>query len=202
MTGRSVGRRAGSPDTRAEILDAARRVFAASGYNRATIRAIATEAGVDPALIHHYFGTKDQLFAETIDIPGEAAEAILDMLAHGRDDIGRRLAEGFFAVWEDEDARASLLGIMRSAAGGEDQAVMAFRQFLTSRVLEQIAPRIEGENPRLRALLMASQLVGVALTRYVMKLEPIASAPVEDIVDLVAPRIQTYVDGDGSIGAS
>lgn len=192
----SVGRRAGSPDTRSEILDAARAEFAENGYDRATIRAIARRAGVDPALIHHYFGTKDELFAASIDIPGPAADLALRMLADGDDDqLGRRLAETFFTVWEREEARSSLLGILRAAMGGEDQAVVAFRQFLTSALMEQIAPKIEGENPRLRALLMASQLVGVAMTRYVMKLEPIATAPIDDIIELVAPRVQSYVDG-------
>ncbi len=191
--GRS-GRRAGSPDTRSEILEAAKRVFGEAGYDRATVRRIATEAGVDPSLIHHYFGTKDQLFAESIDIPVPAAEALRAVFAGAREDLGRRLAETFFFVWEQEAARASLLGILRSAMGGEDQAADAFRQFLTSSVLEQIAPLIGGEKPRLRALLMASQLVGVAMTRYVMKLEPIASAPIDQIIDLVAPRIQSYTE--------
>lgn len=192
MSGGRTGRRAGSPDTRVEILDAARRVFGDMGYDRATVRIIATEAGVDPSLIYHYFGTKDQLFAASIDIPVPAAEALRAAFAGDRDDIGRRLAETFFFVWEQEEARASLLGILRSAMGGEDRAAEAFRQFLTTAVLEQIAPLIPGDNPRLRALLMASHLVGIAMTRYVMRLEPIASTSVEAIVELVAPRIQSY----------
>lgn len=189
------GRRAGSPDTRGQILDAARQVFAERGYDRATIRSIAAAAGVDPALVHHYFGTKEQLFAASIDIVVPPVETITTAIASGGPDLGRLLAETFFSVWEQEEARDSLLGILRSAMGGEDQAVTAFRQFLTTAVLEQIAPSIPGEHARLRALLMASQLVGVAMTRYVVKLEPIASAPVEQIIDLVVPRIQSYVDG-------
>ncbi len=192
MSAKRTGRRSGSPDTRSEILDAAKRVFGKVGYDRATVRGIATEAGVDPSLIYHYFGTKDELFAASIDIPTPAAEALRSVFAADREDLGRRLAETFFFVWEQEAARASLLGILRSAMGGEDQAAEAFRQFLTTSVLEQISPLIEGESPRLHALLMASQLVGVAMTRYVMRLEPIASAPIEDIVELVAPRIQSY----------
>lgn len=197
MSSKGAGRRAGSPDTRAEILEAARREFANRGYDRATIRGIAGEAGVDPSLVHHYFGTKDELFAASIDMPGPATEAVLGVLAEGPEHLGRHLADTFFTVWEQEEARSSLLGILRSAMGGEDQAVMAFRQFLTSALMEQIAPKIEGENAQLRALLMASQLVGVAMTRYVMRLEPIASAPIDVIVELVAPRVQSYVDGPG-----
>jgi AcrR family transcriptional regulator len=194
MRGRGVGRRAGSPDTRAEILEAARRQFAAHGYDRATMRAIAGEAGVDPSLIHHYFGTKDQLFAISIDIPEQAAKAIQTIRSEDSDQLGRCLAETFFMVWEQEEARTSLLGILRSATGGEDQAAAAFRQFLTAVILESISPKVEGERGRLRALLMASHLVGIAMTRYVMKLEPVASASIGEIVDLVAPRIQSYVD--------
>lgn len=194
MSAKRTGRRTGSPDTRSEILEAAKSVFGKVGYDRATIREIATEAGVDPSLIYHYFGTKDGLFAASIDIPIPAAEALQSVFAADRGDLGRRLAETFFFVWEQEAARASLLGILRSAMGGEHQAADAFRQFLTTSVLEQISPLIGGENPRLRALLMASQLVGVAMTRYVMRLEPIASVPVEDIVELVAPRIQSYAE--------
>lgn len=192
MSAKRTGRRSGSPDTRAEILDGAKRVFGKVGYDRATVRGIATEAGVDPSLIYHYFGTKDQLFAASIDIPIPAAEALRSVFAADREDLGRRLAEAFFFVWEQEAARVSLLGILRSAMGGENRAVEAFRQFLTTSVLDQISPLIDGENPPLRALLMASHLVGVAMSRYVMRLEPIASAPVEDIVGLVAPRIQSY----------
>jgi len=188
------GRRSGSPDTRAEILGAARRVFAEVGYDRATIRAIAGEAGVDPALIYHYFDTKDELFAASIDLPIPPTEALRSIFSSGDGEVGRRLAETFFLVWEHEGARGSLLGILRSAMGGEDQAVAAFRQFLTSAILDQIAPMISGDDARLRALLMASQLVGVAITRYVMRLEPIASVPVGEIIDLVAPRIQSYVE--------
>lgn len=194
MSARRSGRRAGSPDTRSEILDAAKKVFGKMGYDRATIRGIATAAGVDPSLIHHYFGTKDELFAASIDIPIPAAEELRKLFEEEGADIGLRLAETFFFVWEHEEARVALLGILRSAMGGEDQAVTAFRQFLTTAVLDQIAPIIGGDDSRLRALLMASHLVGIAMTRYVMRLEPIASAPVDEIVDLVAPRIQSYVD--------
>lgn len=194
MTGRA-GRRAGAPDTKAEILEAAKKMFAAHGYDRATIRGIAREASVDPSLIHHYFGSKEGLFAASIDLPIPAVEIVRSVLDRGGADLGRGLAETFFMVWENEEARASFLGILRSAMGGEDRAVTAFRQFLTTALLEQISPVIDGDDAQLRALLMASQLVGVAMTRYVVRLEPIASAPVEHIIDLVAPRIQSYVDG-------
>ena len=187
------GRRSGSPDTRSEILESAKRVFGEMGYDRATIRGIAAEADVDPSLIYHYFGTKDELFAISIDIPIPPTETLREVFEGDSEGIGRRLAETFFLIWEEEQARTSLLGILRSAMGGEDQAVTAFRQFLTTAVLEQISPLIPGEDSKLRALLMASHLVGIAMTRYVMRFEPIASAPVDTIIELVSPRIQSYV---------
>jgi len=195
MSTRQPGRRPGAPDTRAEILEAARSAFSENGFDRATVRSIASRAGVDPAMIHHYFGTKDQLFAASIDIPTAVTDRVLGLLAADPKDLGRQLAETFFSVWEQEEPRTTLLGILRSAMSGEDQAVVAFRQFLTSVMMAQLAPKILGENARLRALLMASQLVGVAMTRYVMRLEPIASASIEEVVDLIAPRLQSYVDG-------
>lgn len=195
MSRPKAGRRPGAPDTRAEILEAARAVFGANGYARATIRAIAAEAGVDPAMIHHFFGTKEELFVATVDLPA----SFLDMVRQRFDDpaegTGQALASFFFTAWENEQTRDSLLGILRAAMGGEDRAVEAFREFLTTALIDQIVPRIEGEHARLRALLMASQLVGIAITRYVVRLEPIASADVEDIIALVAPRVQSYVDG-------
>lgn len=171
-------------------------MFADKGYDRATIRGIASHAGVDPSLIHHYFGSKDGLFAATLDLPRPPAELIQSMLADAGDDLGVRLATTFFSVWEEEAARASLLGILRSAIGGEDHAVAAFREFITRELQAGIAPLIDHDDAELRALLMASHLVGVAMTRYVVKFEPIASTPIEDLVALISPRIQSYVDDD------
>jgi AcrR family transcriptional regulator len=188
------GRRSGSPDTRSEILTAARWLFGERGYDRTTIRSIAGTADVDPALVHHYFGSKEQLFAASIDLPVAPAELVAAVFAGDEEAVGRRLAETFFLVWEDEAARASLLGILRSAMGGEDQAVAAFRQFITGEIVRRVAPLIEREDAPLRALLMASHLVGIAMARYVVRLEPIASEPIDRIIELVAPRIQSYLE--------
>ncbi|MGH3650292.1 MAG: TetR family transcriptional regulator [Acidimicrobiia bacterium] len=188
------GRRVGTPDTRADILEAARESFSEKGYARSTIRSIAASAGVDPALIHHYFGTKEELFAVSIDVPFPPAEKVVAAFADAGGDTGRVLAETFFSIWEQERPRASLLGMLRSAMGGEDRAVAAFRQFVTVEIQNRIAPLIGGEDARLRALLMASHLVGIAMTRYVVRLEPMASTSIEEIIDLVAPRIQSYLD--------
>jgi AcrR family transcriptional regulator len=191
---RSPGRRSGSPDTRAEILAAAKEVFAAAGYDRATIRAIAARAAVDPALIHHYFGTKDKLFSESISLPFSPADAVSQVLDDHPDNAGGELVRVFFTIWEQEDARASLLGMLRTAIGGDDRAVVAFRQFILEAVKQRIAPRIGEADAEMRVLAMASQLVGIAIVRYVVKVEPLASASVEEIVALVGPRLQSYLE--------
>lgn len=189
----SSGRRAGSPDTRSEILAAARRVFAVSGYDKASVRQIAGEAGVDPSLLYHYFDTKDQLFAQSMNLPVVPVEMIAGI---ERESLGRSLAETFFSIWEVEQAREAFLGVLRSAIAGEEQSVAAFREFIVDNLQRAVSSVIDADDADLRALLMASHLVGVAIARYVVRLEPLASAPVEDIVDLVAPRIQGYVSPD------
>lgn len=190
-----AGRRSGSPDTRSEILGAARESFGESGYNRSTVRDIAARAGVDPAMIHHYFGTKEDLFAASISLPITPYEMVGEILEDGLDGAGERLAGLFFTVWENEDARASLLGILRTAMGGDERGVKAFREFLLEALKERIAPQIGGDDAELRALLVASHLVGVAIVRYVVRIEPLASAPINEIVRLVAPRVQSYLTG-------
>ena len=190
----TVGRRAGNPDTRAEILDAAREVFGESGFDRATIRDIAARAGVDPALVHHYFGTKGNLFAASIELPVSPGEALSASLTDDSGAAGERLAALFFSIWETEEARSSLLGILRTAIAGEERGVAAFREFLVDEIRGRIAPRIAHEDAELRALAVASHLVGMAVVRYVVRVEPLASAPVDDLVALVAPRLQSYLD--------
>lgn len=188
------GRRSGNPDTRSEILAAAREEFAESGFKRATVRAIAARAGVDPALIHHYFGNKEQLFAASISLPFPPAQVVGQVFEEGLESAGERLAEIFFTVWENEEARASLLGILRTAMGGHERGVTAFREFLLEELKSRISPLIGGGDSEMRALLIASHLVGVAIVRYVMRMEPVASAEIEDIIALVGPRLQSYLD--------
>lgn len=189
-----VGRRTGSPDTKSEILTAAREVFGESGYRQATVRAIAGRAGVDPALIHHYFGNKERLFAASISLPFPPARMVGEVFEGGVDGAGERLARVFFTVWENEEARASLLGILRTAMGGDERGVKAFREFLLEELKKRIAPLIGEPDAELRALAVASHLVGIAIVRYVVQIEPLASASIDEIIDLVAPRLQSYVE--------
>ena len=193
---RRTGRRPGNPDTREAILAAAREAFAERGFDRASIRAIAANAGVDPALVHHYFGTKEQLFAATIDFPVDPREVFPQALAGGRDEVGERLVRLFLRVW-DSPAGTAGAALLRSAVGNEWGARL-LREFLTTQILRRIVAELDLD-PReapLRAALVATQLVGVAMMRYIIKLEPLASAPPDAIVAAVAPTVQRYLTGD------
>jgi AcrR family transcriptional regulator len=189
-----VGRRPGNPDTRAEILTAARAAFAEAGYDRATIRDIASRADVDPSLVHHYFGTKEELYASSIALPVVPVEVIGAVLSGPHEDLGRRLAGAFFGIWELDGPRQALLGMLRGALGGDDTAMRAFREFVVTTIRDRLAAEMVGDDAQLRAVGIASQLVGVAVVRHVARIEPVASATTEELVDLVAPRLQSYLD--------
>jgi AcrR family transcriptional regulator len=184
------GPRTDNADTRQEILDAARELFAEHGYDRTTIRGVARTAGVDPALIHHYFGTKADLFTASVAIPFPVAQMLPDAIGAEPAVAGERVARLFFTVWEEPETRAALLGQLRqSLATGEPPVIAGF---ISREVLGRVADVMEGADRELRAELVASHLLGVALLRYVVRIEPIASADPEQIIGMVASRIQTY----------
>jgi AcrR family transcriptional regulator len=191
---RRPGRPAGSPPNREAILAAAREQFALSGYEGATIRGIAAGAGVDPALVHHYFGSKDRLFQAAMQLPLNPREIVTGLLAGGPDGLGRRLLERFFDAWEAEPQAmgGALAGILRSAAGHEGAATM-LREFVTNEVLEPIASALDVPQPRLRAALVASQVFGLAMARFVLRLDPIADASRETLIACYAPTLQRYL---------
>jgi AcrR family transcriptional regulator len=193
---RRTGRRPGNPDTREGILDAARNAFADKGYDGASIRGIATSAGVDPALVHHYFGTKDQLFLKSMNVPIDPAAMIGDAVEGDRDGIGVRLVRMFVSLW-DGPAGIAGVALLRSAVGSEWTAKL-FREFIVTQVMRRVLPRLAldpAEAP-LRISLVASQMAGLAMTRYVLKIEPLASVPPEAIVAAVGPTVQRYLTGD------
>jgi AcrR family transcriptional regulator len=189
------GRRPGASGTREAILLAARERFAEVGYDRATIRAIAVQAGVDPALVMHFFGSKQQLFLAAIELTINPADVVPALLEGGLDGIGERFAGLYLGIWESPETRDGLTGIMRSALTHEDAAAM-LRGFLGSEVLGRLAPSLPGDDAALRVTLAGSHLVGLAMARYVVKVEPLASADLETIVAAVAPAIQRYLAGD------
>ncbi|MER5465155.1 TetR family transcriptional regulator [Streptomyces sp. NPDC002668] len=201
MTGARAPRRRGrpartetdeGPGARERILEAARTEFAERGYDKTTVRGIARAAGVDPALVHHYFGTKDEVFAAAIEVSFEPALVIPAILGQGADGIGERLARYFIGVWENPATRGPLLAIVRSALTHE-AAAKVLRGFVLRRLLERLAGDLDVPDPKFRAELAASQMIGIAILRYVIKVEPLASADPEEIVAMVAPTLQRYL---------
>ncbi|AJF65788.1 TetR family transcriptional regulator [Streptomyces vietnamensis] len=180
------------PGTRTRILEAARAQFAERGYDKASVRGIAKAAGVDPALVHHYFGTKDEVFAAAIEVSFEPTTVVPAILGGPRDAIGERLARFFIGVWENPASRAPLLAIVRSALTHE-AAAKVLRTFVLRRLLERIAAELDVPDPSFRAELAASHMIGIAIMRYVIQVEPLASADPERIVEQVAPTLQRYL---------
>ncbi len=199
-TPRRTGRRPGNPDTRGAVLAAARRRFAQDGYENATIRAIAAEAAVDPALIHHYFGTKPALFRAAAAFPADA-RALRELLAEGttRTERVTALARFFFRVWEDEEDRAQLSSILRSAMTHEDAAAL-LRTFVSRELLGPIAETLQVEDPHVRLPLAAAQMVGIAMLRYIVRIEPLASTPTEELVARLVPVLEFHLFGMGEAG--
>ncbi|MFD3612930.1 TetR family transcriptional regulator [Streptomyces atroolivaceus] len=186
-TARSTG-----PDARARILEAARTEFAERGYDRTSVRGIARAADVDAALVHHYFGTKDEVFAAAVEVSFEPALVIPGILGGPSEDMGERLARYFIGVWENPVSRAPLLAILRSALTHE-AAANVLRGFVLCRLLERIAAELDVPDPAFRAELAASHMIGIAIMRYVIRAEPLASVDPEKIIEMVAPTLQRYL---------
>jgi AcrR family transcriptional regulator len=193
-----TGRRPGVSGTREAILDAARRAFAEQGYQQATIRGVAELAGVDPALVHHYFGTKQDLFVAAVQLPINPVPQLMAVLGEDPDRTGERIVEVFLSVWDHAADRSPLLALIRSAVGDERAAAM-LREFITEEVLGQLAHRLGSPDARLRATLVGSQLIGLAMARYIIRVEPLASAPAADLAAAVGPTLQRYLTGDVAV---
>jgi AcrR family transcriptional regulator len=187
------GRRPGPTTTREAIVAAARRQFAELGYDRATIRGIAGEAGVDAALVVRFHGSKDALFREVMALPPAVAEA-MERLADGpRATVGRRLAEVVVGMLEDPRSRAIVLGRIRSASSHPEAAALV-RDTVT-RDVGRLVAAVTDDRPETRSGLVGSQVVGLALARHVVRLEPLASLPAADVVEYIAPVLQHYLLG-------
>ncbi|HJU01241.1 MAG TPA: TetR family transcriptional regulator [Actinomycetes bacterium] len=193
-----TGRRPGASGTREAILDAARRAFAEQGYQRATIRGVAELAGVDPALVHHYYGTKQELFVAAVRLPVNPVEQLASVLADEPDQVGRRLVETFLSIWDHAADQSPLLALIRSAVADE-QAAALLREFITEEVLGPIARRVGSPDARLRATLAGSQLIGLAMARYIIRVEPLASTPSAEVAAAVGPTVQRYLTGDVTV---
>jgi len=190
--GRPAGARAGTAETRDRILAAARAEFADRGYDKTSMRSIAKAAGVDPALVHHYFGTKEQTFGAAIEVTFAPAFAAPGAFADGPEGIGERLARFFFGIWESPLTRDQLLAVLRSAFTNETAAEVV-RSTLTRRLLLRVAGELHVPDPELKVQLVAAQLIGVAMLRYVIKADPIASADLDQVIAVIAPTLQRYL---------
>ncbi|GAA1826515.1 TetR family transcriptional regulator [Luedemannella flava] len=190
------GRRPGHQDTRESVLTAAREVFADKGYDGASVRAIAAAAGVDPSLIHHYFGTKEQLFLAAMQAPINPAELIPRILTGDREHMGERLVRTLLHVW-DSPAGGAAAAMVRSAVTNDMMARM-LREFVVKRLIRRVLADVVSDpaEAATRGTLVASQIAGLIMIRYLIRVEPLASAPPEEIVAMVAPTIQRYLVGD------
>ncbi|SNS70127.1 transcriptional regulator, TetR family [Geodermatophilus saharensis] len=178
------------------MLAAARAAFAERGYDGASIRGIATAAGVDPALVHHYFGTKEGLFLAAVEAPGDPDEFLPEVLAAPPDQRGAAVVGMVLRVW-DGPGRSAVLALVRSAVNHERSARL-LREFVLTKIIRRVVGSLDvpREEREARGALVASQVAGLVLMRYVLKLEPLASAPREEVVAAVGPTVQHYLTGD------
>ena len=190
------GRPPGPSDTRERILARARELFARNGIDKTSIRAVAAAAGVDPALVHHYFGTKQQLFAAAIHIPIDPMAVLGPLRETPVEEMGYKLPSLLLPLW-DSELGSGFIAVLRSilAAGTE---VSLIRSFIQEVIAVEVGSRVD--NPpgtgMIRVQFVASQLVGVLMARYILQLEPFRSLPVERIAKTIAPNLQRYLTGD------
>lgn len=190
----SRGRRPGAPDTRAEVLAAARASFAEKGFRGTTIRAVAASAGVDPALVHHYFGSKDDLFVAALQIPVDPREVLAPVVAAGPDGAGERLLRTFLGVWDDPEVQPALVALVRSIMSDDTGGLV--REAFIPVVIGPVLASLVADRPEARIPLVVSQMVGLIVTRYVVGIPQMAAMPADDVVARVAPVLQHYLTGD------
>ena len=191
---RRRGRPRGGSDSRERIIAAAVDDFGEQGYDGATIRSIAARAGVDSALVHHYFGTKADLFAEAVGIPLRPDIDVPGILAGPRDEVGERLVRYVLEAFEQPDIRRRGVMLMRTAIGSRLTTPL-LAGFLSRELIGRIAKQLGVDDAELRATLVASQIAGLLLTRYVLKIAPIAAASVDELVARIGPTVQRYLFG-------
>jgi AcrR family transcriptional regulator len=189
---RRSGRRPGDSGTREAIRRAAGRQFARRGYDRASLRSIASEAGVDPALVSHFFGSKQKLFVDVVGLPVDPREVVASVFQGDRATLGARLARFLLAALDDPGTRRRMIGLVRAAAS-EPEAARMVRDLLTREVVASLVEALGVEDAGLRANLVGSQIVGLLMARHVVGLEPLASTPSEEVAAAIAPNLQRYL---------
>jgi len=185
---RGPGRPQRDSGTRGAIVDAARAEFLEHGYNHTTIRSVARRAEVDPALIYHYFTDKPTLYASTIDLPADP-RTIMNEVQMSTDSLGTRLVDRFLAQWETGPGEPGQSFVtMAQAISSSAQAARGLREFLMERVW---SPRAEeGEDARWRMVMISSLLMGIAWSRYIIRAEPLASAPRHEVAEHLGPMVE------------
>jgi AcrR family transcriptional regulator len=194
-TGARTGRRRGSSDSRKKILDVAREEFRDHGYDRATMRRIAQGAGCDSALVHHFFGTKEGLFAAAMAVPVEVDRLVGRLAERPRHTVGQDVARLLIEMWEPGPTRIVLLGLLRSSFC-HDQAVTMIHDVLVRQTVEPMVRALGCADVELRSDLIAAHILGVAFARHVIESEPLASLSVDDLVRAVAPVMRHYLQDD------
>jgi AcrR family transcriptional regulator len=189
------GRRpAGSPDARAAILDAAVELFAESGYDRTTIRAVASRAEVDPALVYHYFGDKQGLLSEAISLPADP-RALFSGLAEKTGPVGSDLVLGVLSLYEsDPDALKRLVALLRTALSYEGAADL-LRTRVEDALLAALSGLAAGDETQKRTGLVLSQVIGLLFTRHIVKAPPMVAATREELAAAIGPTIDRYLTG-------
>lgn len=190
---RKAGRRTGDSGTREAILAAARVGFGSAGYAGTTIRGVAREAGVDPALVHHFFSSKSGLFAAALSLPVDPAVLVPGLLAGGRAGLGERLVQTFLSVWDATPGQGPMLALLRSAVSDETAAA-SLRDLLSS-FLGQLVAGTGSDRAELRTSLVTSQLIGIAIARYVVRIEPLATAGADVLGPALGPTLDRYLTG-------
>jgi AcrR family transcriptional regulator len=188
-----TGRRPGETGTKEEILAVATRQFGALGYDATTIRGVATDAGVDPALVMHFFGSKPRLFAAVVQWPFDPAKEI-PRVGADPGEAGRRLVELFVSTWDAKEKRNPIVALLR-AAMNQEPAARQLRDFIELEILGPLLAALGSDRPEARANLVASQLLGLGIARYVLGFEPLASLPPAAVVDLISPSVQASLTG-------
>lgn len=189
------GRRGSGADSKGMILAAARRLFSERGFDGTSLRQVAREARVDPAMVHHYFSGKDQLFVSSVELPEEAETVLAGVEDLDAAERGEEIVRAMLSLWESP-AQRGLVAFVRGTIGSKAKTAL-LSEILDRTILSRILAGVPGtpEEARIRGDLIATQMAGLLLMRYVVRLEPLASAAPQDLVRMVSPNIQRYLTG-------
>jgi AcrR family transcriptional regulator len=168
-------------------------MFASAGLSGTSVRAVAAKAGVDPALVHHYFGTKDELFVAALELPVDFREVLGPVVAQGPDGAAERLLRMFLSIWDDPALQVPMLALARSLTDPSSKELM--RDGFLKVVIGPLGAALGIDDPERRMPIVASQVMGVIFMRYLLEVEPIASMPADELVAIYAPTIQRYLTG-------